>query len=162
MAVINSKQLPDDCFFSDMSVKDLAQVLSIEKQTQSVPWNLQLFEESLTRQHICRVLKNASQIKAFHIICPVLDELHILNLVVSASAQGQGFGHALMHDIFSFAKNNTSKKIFLEVRASNLVAQSLYLKWQFTQIAVRKNYYRTANKQREDGLIFMFRMNGMS
>lgn len=162
MAISPSNKLPDDCLFSDMLGKDLEQVLLIEQQTQNVPWSMPLFEESLAGKHNCRVLKVASQIKAFHIVCPILDELHILNLAVATSAQGQGFGHALMHDIFEIAKDNASKKIFLEVRASNLVAQSLYLKWQFKQIAMRKKYYRTTNKQREDGLIYMFRMNGMS
>ena len=157
MATSTRSKISDNCFFSAMHFQELGRVLSIEEQIQSVPWSLQLFEESLVGQHICRVLKVESQIQAFHIVCPILDELHILNLAVAANAQGQGFGHLLMHNVFEIAENNASKKIFLEVRASNLIAQSLYSKWQFKQIAVRKNYYRTADNQREDGMIYMFR-----
>ena len=114
-------------------------------------------DRSLTRSHICRVITFDEQVLAFHIVCKVADELHILNIVVATQVQGIGLGHVIMQDIVKIAQSEMLKTLFLEVRASNETAQALYLKWQFEQIALRKGYYRSINgktDQREDALVF--------
>ena len=141
-----------------MCKTDLPQVLKIEQNSQVMPWNRESFEESLSKEHYCRVIEKDNENKdllAFHIVCPVVDELHILTLAVKPELQGSGIGHALMHDIIDFSEVKKLKKIFLEVRASNLIAQNLYQKWQFRQISIRKAYYRTPSTQREDALVFV-------
>jgi len=151
----------DSLTMRDMTSKDLAQVLSIERNAQVSPWSRLSFEESLTKEHICRVVCCKDQILALHVVCPVLDELHVLNVAVATRMQGKGLGHVLMRDILQVAKSAKSKTLFLEVRASNHAAQSLYEKWQFEQIALRKGYYRSSNDtagQREDALVFARRM----
>ncbi len=156
----------------DMSSDDLAQVMAIENNAQASPWGRLSFEESLTKSHFCRVLEFFVEndqrldsrepgldghVVAYHVVCPILDELHILNVVAAPQYQGIGLGHRLMHDILEIAKRHQSQRIFLEVRASNEKAQSLYLKWQFKQIGLRKEYYRpsASGSEREDALIFM-------
>lgn len=46
-----------------------------------------------------------------------------------------------------------AKQLFLEVRASNKVAMTLYQKMGFNEMGVRKNYY-PANNNREDAYLF--------
>ena len=141
-----------------MRTKDLYQVLLIERNAQISPWSRLSFEESLTKQHICRVLDVDGEIIAYHVVCPVADELHILNVVAAPQLQGLGLGHRLMHDILEIATIQSANKIFLEVRAGNEVAQNLYLQWRFKQISVREAYYRSsahADDKREDALVFM-------
>ena len=59
-----------------------------------------------------------------------------------------------MQDIVEEAQSaDAVRHIILEVRASNKIAQRLYQQWQFEQISLRKNYYRTQTSQREDALI---------
>lgn len=111
----------------------------------------------MTQGHICRVVEHNNDIVAFHIVCPVADELHILNLAVASDQQGKGLGHLLLDDIIQQARSYKVEKVFLEVRESNLVAQSLYQKWQFQQIAVRKNYYSSGANAGEVG----FRENAL-
>lgn len=140
-----------------MNTKDLVQILSIERNAQVSPWSRLSFEESLTKEHVCRVVNHNDEILAFHVVCAVLDELHVLNVVVASHLQGIGLGHVLMQDIIDTAESAKSKTIFLEVRASNQTAQGLYAKWQFKQIALRKGYYRSSEgiaDQREDALVF--------
>jgi len=141
-----------------MQTSDLSEVLAAENKGQVSPWNKASFEESLAREHVCRVLINKgesqSDLIAFYVICPIVDEMHILNLLVAKTYQGQGVGHFLMQSIVDVSQQNTQiKRIFLEVRASNTIAQNLYDKWQFKQLSLRKDYYRTASKAREDALI---------
>ena len=151
----------------DMCGSDLTSVLSIESRSQASPWGRLSFEESLTKEHFCRVLEVDDQdresvdskalIVGYHIVCPIVDELHILNVVASPEYRGVGLGHRLMQDVFEIAMQHSCKRIFLEVRASNEIAQSLYLKWKFKQIGLRKQYYRPSSVEalREDALVFM-------
>lgn len=152
----------------DMQSNDLSAVLNIEHSAQASPWSSLSFEESMSKQHRCRVIEmtrgsstatsvGCLELVAYHVVCEIVDELHILNVVTATKFQGSGLGHMLMADIVEFAVQRGLSKLFLEVRASNTIAQSLYLKWQFNQIALRKKYYRPASKfgLREDALVYM-------
>jgi ribosomal-protein-alanine N-acetyltransferase len=50
------------------------------------------------------------------------------------------------------ARSQGTRHVFLEVRPSNLGAKSLYLRYGFRQIAVRRGYY-PAHDGREDALV---------
>ena len=63
-----------------------------------------------------------------------------------------------MHDILDIAQSQQLNRVFLEVRASNEVAQNLYAQWNFKQISIRKAYYHSSDRTngvREDALFFM-------
>ena len=147
----------------DMQSKDLVPVLSIERNVHVSPWSRLSFEESLTKHEVqeycCRVIESAREVAGYTVVCPVVDELHILNIVVATQYQGFGLGHMLMQDIIEHAQAQSLRKIFLEVRASNEIAQSLYSKWQFEQISIRKRYYSmpssTNSNDREDAMVFL-------
>ena len=145
---------------------DLDAVIKIECAVQINPWSRLSFEQSLTQGHTCRVVEHEHKIIAFHIVCPVVDELHILNLAVTSDQQGKGLGHLLLNDIVQQGIKHKVDKIFLEVRQSNLAAQGLYQKWQFQQIAMRKNYYSAGAGAiagtREDALVLVRMLNRSS
>jgi ribosomal-protein-alanine N-acetyltransferase len=169
-----SSQMPGALSWRKMRTADLAEVLQIERNTQSIPWSRLAFEESLTRSEIaeastyyCRVLDTAENptqrgsketepsVLAFFIVSSVLDELHIMNLAVTPWAQGKGLGHALMDEMLRLANSLELNRVFLEVRASNEKAISLYRKWGFEQVAVRPKYYRTSRPdEKEDAWVF--------
>lgn len=146
-----------DITLRDMRSSDLKAIVHIEQIAQVSPWARLSFEESLTKNYLCRVLELHDEPCAYHICSMVLDELHILNVVCSPHRQGHGLGHVLMSDIIDQAEQQSLAKLFLEVRASNSVAQSLYRKWGFKQIAIRKQYYRPNNPNgaREDALVYL-------
>ncbi len=145
-----------ECLIRDMHNSDLSRIVHIEQTAHVSPWARLSFEESMTRGDFCRVLEARDQILAYHVTSRVLDELHILNVVCAPKAQGLGLGHVLMQDILTLAQSARARKLFLEVRESNLVAQALYGKWQFEKIAVRKHYYRPRkpNSERENALVY--------
>lgn len=146
----------------DMVDKDLNKILLIEQNAQASPWARLSFEECLSRcessnEHACRVLHVGDDIVGYHVVSSVLEELHILNVVAVPHLQGIGLGHRLMQDIIEFAEKKSLSSLFLEVRASNEVAQNLYAKWGFKQIAIRKQYYRNPEpgSPKEDALVFV-------
>jgi len=149
----------------DMRSVDLEQVVLLERNAHLSPWGRLSFEESLTRGDRCRVIEANQEVIAYHVCSQVVDELHVLNVVSAPPLQGAGLGHRLIRDIVDGALESRLKKIFLEVRVSNNIAQNLYQKWQFRQIAIRKNYYRNPVSQvsgscekkvlREDALVYV-------
>ena len=149
-------QSPAQQAINDMQSGDLAKVVAIERNAHISPWGRISFEESLNQGHICRCVWQQQALLAYSVVQLIQDELHILNVVVTPSKQGQGLAHVLMDDIFTIAKDNRVKTLFLDVRESNTKAQSLYEKWGFDLLSVRKQYYRTSvPNQRENALVFM-------
>jgi len=64
--------------------------------------------------------------------------------------QGKGLGELLLIASIDLAAELKASFMTLEVRASNLVAQSLYSKYGFIQMGVRRGYYLD---NREDAII---------
>ncbi len=70
-----------------------------------------------------------------------LEEGHITVIAVDPPYRGRGIGELLLNSLIdaSFAMGATA--LTLEVRASNTVAQQLYLKYGFLPAGKRKRYY---------------------
>ncbi|MFB2554718.1 ribosomal protein S18-alanine N-acetyltransferase [Herbiconiux liangxiaofengii] len=66
----------------------------------------------------------------------------IQTIAVSPADRGKGLGRALMAALMAEAVRRDARQIFLEVRADNPVAHSLYLSLGFEDLAVRPNYYQ--------------------
>jgi len=78
------------------------------------------------------------------------DEAHITNIAVRQSHQRQGMGELLLLSIIDLAIELKASIVTLEVRVSNLTAQSLYQKYGFAQVGLRRSYY---TDNREDALL---------
>ncbi len=84
------------------------------------------------------------------------DEAHIINIAVREAYRRQGMGELLLISVIDLATEQKARIITLEVRVSNTVAQSLYAKYGFTEVGVRKGYYIDRGyhtDDREDGLL---------
>jgi ribosomal-protein-alanine N-acetyltransferase len=80
----------------------------------------------------------------------MVDEAHIINIAVREACRGRGIGELLLISGIDMAHKLNATVVTLEVRASNQVAQNLYLKYGFSNVGVRKKYYTDNN---EDALI---------
>ena len=83
----------------------------------------------------------------------VLDEAHVCNVAVHPDFRRQGLGRRIFEALVALAQENSMRLMTLEVRRSNLAAQSLYHACGFLDVGYRKRYYED---NREDALI-MFR-----
>ena len=77
-------------------------------------------------------------------------EAHITTIAVREAYRGQGIGELLLIGSVEVAMVRGLELISLEARASNHVAQSLYKKYGFVHMGVRKGYY---TDNREDAVI---------
>jgi [ribosomal protein S18]-alanine N-acetyltransferase len=76
----------------------------------------------------------------------MVDEAHIINLAVREGFRGKGIGELLLISSIDMATRLKASMVTLEVRATNTVAQNLYLKYGFNKMGVRRGYY-TDNKE---------------
>ena len=84
----------------------------------------------------------------------ILDEAHLLNLVIDLPWQRQGLGRFLLEAVLNHLRATAAQSILLEVRASNLGARQLYAHAGFTVLSLRKGYYSTPDRTiREDALV---------
>jgi len=85
---------------------------------------------------------------AFH---HLLDEAELRNIAVDPAQRRKGVGRELVAEGRRRLPELGVSRIFLEVRASNLAAQRLYLSTGFRILSRRREYYRDPP---EDALIF--------
>ena len=80
----------------------------------------------------------------------MFDEAHITTIGVRRALRGRGLGEVMLVHLIEQAQEMGAKRLTLEVRVSNAVAQSLYKKYSFKEEGVRKRYY---SDDGEDALI---------
>jgi len=131
---------------------DLAEVLAVEQQANPYPWSIKNFDDSLKANNQGWVFINNNEIIGFTLAQKVVDEVHLLNICVKKSEQGNGFGRTILNYIIDFANSVSAVLIVLEVRQSNQAAQSLYLNAGFNEMSIRKSYY-PAEDGREDAIL---------
>ncbi len=78
------------------------------------------------------------------------DEAHITGIAAREACHRQGIGELLLISVIDLATELKTRIITLEVRASNTAAQSLYSKYSFTKVGVRRGYY---TDNREDAVL---------
>ena len=128
-----------------MKEADIPAVSKIEKLTHIQPWSENVLTDCYRSDYLCLVAEEndyQKELKGYIILSQVLEEAHLLNLCVSSKYQGFGLGRELTARGIKEVVERGARKMFLEVRRSNLRAISLYESFGFSEIAIRTNYYQ--------------------
>ena len=133
-----------------MGIDDLEEAYKIECEVNPSPWKYETFLSSFEVGHKGLICKHDSEIIGFIIFSPINSEAHILSISVTKKIQSKGVGSLLLQSMLDQCAAMNYKKIFLEVRTSNLQAINFYQKFGFSKDAIRDNYY-TDNS--EDALL---------
>jgi [ribosomal protein S18]-alanine N-acetyltransferase len=72
----------------------------------------------------------------------IIDELHVATIATHPDLRGQGIGKKLLLHALRDAQAEGVVRSFLEVRASNEVAQKMYREFGFEEDGRRKEYYK--------------------
>ena len=136
----------------DMTQSDVDAVLSIELAVQAYPWTRGNLIEALNSGYVCRVDEAEGEIRSYAILMPAVDEAEMLVIGVPAARQRNGLGRLMLNEMLETARKRNFKRVFLEVRSSNVAAIALYRCAGFTEIGVRRGYYQNANGS-EDALV---------
>lgn len=145
-------QEPLDLIVDPMRVRDLNEIMIIERLSFSTPWSKGAFLSELLendRAHYL-VARMDGRAVGYVGIWLVADEGHITNVAVHPDYRSRGVGRRLMEAITDLARRRGARRLTLEVRKSNLRAQRLYESLGFRSVGVRRGYYRDNN---EDAII---------
>lgn len=80
----------------------------------------------------------------------IADEAHIISIAVREKFRRQGAGELLIIALIELSARLKAQTITLEARISNTAAQSLYAKFGFVRVGVRRGYY---TDNREDAVL---------
>ena len=127
------------------------QVAALEKLCFSDPWSEKSVASELSNPLSLWLVALDGDVVAGYIGSQtVLDETDMMNVAVHPDYRRRGVARMLVGSLVDALVKRGSHRLTLEVRASNEPAKRLYETLGFTQVGLRKNYYRAP---REDALI---------
>lgn len=125
--------------FRTMREEDIDSVYEIEAASFSDPWIKELF--SMELQHDAYVAENDNMLSGYICAWQVLDECTITNISVKPVCRRHGVAGFMFRKLYEIMDARDIRYYYLEVRASNLPARSLYAKLGFEEVGLRKEYY---------------------
>lgn len=132
-----------------MRPEDVPAVTQLEESIFPDPWSENAFREELVapgRRYV--VAEEGGTIVGYAGLLVVGDDSHVVTLAVHPDARGRGLGTRFMLRLVEEALAAGALHLTLEVRVSNHPAQSLYRRFGFETVGLRRHYYRD-----EDALI---------
>jgi len=136
------RRIPD-LELTRMRRRHLRRVLSIEARVYPRPWSASLFLAELsqraTRSYL--VARAGQEVVGYAGMMFMGREAHVTNIAVDPDYHGLKVGSRLLWTLCTEAIARGADTVSLEVRVSNKVAQSLYEKFGFSVVGIRKGYY---------------------
>jgi ribosomal-protein-alanine N-acetyltransferase len=137
-----------------MTVMHLDRVAATEAAAYSFPWSRGNFIDSLAAGYLAEVLFDpVGRLLGYQVAMPGVEELHLLNITVAPAHWGQGHARFLLDRLVRHARRAKALTVWLEVRESNARARSIYERYGFAQVGVRRGYYPAPHGQREDAVV---------
>lgn len=138
-----------------MTQDHVAQVARLEKICFADPWSERSVASELENPlSLWLVALEGSTIAGYVGSQTVLGETDMMNVAVHPDFRRRGVGETLILALVEELKEAGSHSLTLEVRASNAPARALYEKLGFSQVGLRKNYYRNP---KEDACILQMK-----
>lgn len=136
----------------DTRPEQLDDILLMEQRCFSVPWtHEQLMAQLSDCMHIFLAAEDENgRAVGYAGLMYVLDEGYISNVAVSPDRRREGIADMLLTELYERAKAKKLSFLTLEVRESNIPAQSLYKKHGYTEVGRRKAYY---SRPKEDAVL---------
>ncbi|MBE6810277.1 MAG: ribosomal-protein-alanine N-acetyltransferase [Ruminococcaceae bacterium] len=146
--------LINDDFFcnikvSSATVDNIQAIANIEKECFSIPWSKNAIKESMTAGTCFYVAQFNDNIVGYMGLSKIAGEGYVTNVAVLPEYRRTGIGKKILEYVIDNSKNEL-EFISLEVRVSNHAAISLYEKFGFERVGLRKRFYE--NPQ-EDAII---------
>ncbi len=144
--------LPLEVRLLAMRRRHLRSVLRIESRVYPVPWSMSLFlsELALRSTRAYYVAFVGRQLVGYAGLMMTLDDGHVTTIAVDPAWHRHKVGSRLLLALCREAIRRGATSLTLEVRLANKAAQSLYRRFGFRPVGVRKNYYA---ETKEDALV---------
>ncbi len=142
----------DQVTIKPMRLEDIDSVLEIERMSFTTPWTRDAYLQELkdNRRACYLVAWEFHRVLGYAGMWVVLDEAHVTTIAVDPLHRRRRIGERLLAALIREVMRRRARRVTLEVRKSNLEAQSLYRKYGFKDIGLRKGYY---SDNREDAIV---------
>ncbi len=138
------------------SSDDVTSVCALARQCLPEAWSERNLRSSLAAGFDLLLTKQNDTLLGYLLSSDVLDEIHIMQLVVAPQHRRRGIASSLLQTLVSNSTDMNSLQ--LEVRASNIAARRFYHKAGFVVCGRRKNYYAASSSQTAEDAILMQRL----
>ncbi len=125
-----------------MTDSDAAGAAAADSAAFLKAWRARDFEDELKKDYASYfVYEHDGVISGYAGIWCIYETAELIRIAVAPPARRAGIAGMLMEHILKCARERGCERMTLEVRKSNFAARSLYKKYGFTEISVRKGYY---------------------
>lgn len=140
---------------------DLTTILSLERSCPTAAhWNeaeyTLVFDPGATPRIL--LVADETAVLGFIMVRTLGLEWEIENVAVASAVRRRGLGAALVAAAIEHAKIRGADSIFLEVRASNAAARTLYSRAGFSEVGHRRGYYSNPD---DDAVLYRFQLGAM-
>lgn len=132
-----------------MEISDLPQVIELDQRSFSLPWPERSFRFELEINEVSRcwvaelLLPDVVPLLVGMIVVWLIeDEVHVATLAVAPEYRRHKIAQRLLAHTLVDAYHSGGNCSFLEVRSGNLAAISMYLRFGYHEVAIRRNYYK--------------------
>ena len=140
-----------------LTAADLPRILPMENTAYDFPWSEAIFRDCFAANYTGLAIEFEGTLLGYGVLSVAAGEAHVLNVVISSAQRGLGLGKKLVRRLIDQARWHRVERVFLEVRASNAVARSLYIGLGFLEIGERKAYY-PGRQTREDAVVMSLQL----
>lgn len=120
----------------------LGAIAELEKVCFADPWSEKALELLLTNEAYGAACLQNGCVMAYGSILWGVDEGQIINIATHPDARRQGMGAAVLEHLIQVAKSRGCEQLSLEARVSNLPAISLYERYGFVKMGLRRAFYK--------------------
>ena len=153
-------QPPLEAQLEAMTGEWLEAVARVEQSAYDHPWSAGNFNDSVKAGYHAQMLTAgvapAAELIGYFVAMRGVDEVHLLNITVAPAYQRQGWGHVMLDALTLWARGQGAQWLWLEVRLSNVHAKTLYERYGFREVGLRRNYYPAFAGEREDAIVMSF------
>lgn len=120
----------------------LDRILEVERVSFPTPWTARSFRAEVNRSisHLW-ILTVGGEFAGYICFWLFAGEIHLMNLAIHPEKRGKGYAGYLLSKMAEKGAAEGVRKVWLEVRPSNLRARALYRRMGFREVGRRPAYY---------------------
>lgn len=147
------------CRLRPATPADARAIAALERRVFSDPWSADSISETIAMPWMfTQVAEDQAGELVGYVFCrEVAGESELLNLAVDPASRRGGVGNMLLTAAIDWLTDRGARETFLEVRASNLAAITLYERAGFRAVGRRPDYYQ---RPVEDAILYRRPGNG--
>ncbi|WOJ93525.1 ribosomal protein S18-alanine N-acetyltransferase [Congregibacter variabilis] len=145
----------------EATLEDIDVILKIDRDCSPVFAKAESYERLMSHPGAVLLAVVAEEVAGFAACSRVLDEATLLNLVVVPEVRSKGVARDLLDALLERLMDLGVSRLLLEVRQSNVIAQSLYVSAGFGHDGQRADYYPGHNGGAAETAILMSRQLGI-